>query len=128
VVLLLEPLEAALLRHGRTPPARPHGDRARRNPSGNSIRDPQLRTGTQSNRIKPDTACPAADRVVPIELGNRIGAARARIWWDRAAEGGGEGDRERIGGRVPRGEGRKPSRANGWWSNGVGNFFFSDCA
>jgi hypothetical protein len=48
VVLLLEPLEAALLRHGETlPPARPDGDRARRNPSailpparGSSIGDP----------------------------------------------------------------------------------------
>ena len=61
--------------------------------------------------------------MVPIELGNRIEAAAGA---DLVGSGGGRGrggDRERIGGRGPWGEGRKPSRANGWWSNGVGNFF-----
>jgi hypothetical protein len=138
VVLLLEPLEAALLRHGETlPPARPpaqtatapaetlaqssrphaaaqlgihtapHGDPTLSNQTGNSLR--RVRSGDrQSNRG---------------QRGRGFGGIGRR-------EGGGGrgGDRERIGGRVPRCEGRKQSQAKptGGGLMGWGIFYSSN--
>jgi hypothetical protein len=122
VVLLLQPLQAALLGHGETltpartaaAPAETLAQSSHSQARGRPIGDPQLRTIIQSGPFPPTIgwgqSSPRAE----------LGPAPVRIWWDRPAGTRGEGtDRQP---RSPLREGREKASAQRVVVYEVGNF------